>query len=274
MTIENRHLQKDSIESPELYRAIIKIAPRRIDAAVFSQRIDGSLTLTGDNTSGTLKQYEDFIYENPLLLTPLRKTDVIIQTSRYLLIPSGIPSDLYTTLIGEAFPESDEKTVPVVNALYGTEMSILFAVEENLFRFVNRAFSNPGIYSHLYTLLRFFSDRNRFGNGTRLFANLRPDSLDIAAVINGEIRFANTFSFKATEDAVYYILAVRQTLGLTSDADSIMLCGDSAIKRKLIPELREFIPNVIPAIFPADLFRTGKEAIYADFDYIILPLCE
>ena len=274
MAIENRHIQKDAIESPDLYRIIIRIAPKRIDAAVLSAIIDGSLLLSGDNTSGSLSQYEDFIYGNPVLLHPFPKSDVILQTTNYLIIPSDIPEGMYGKLLEEAFPENKESIVPVANLIPGTSSAILFGIEENLLQFCNRAFCNPRIHSHLYTLLCFFGNHERHGNGTRLFANIRPDSMDIAAIEHDRILIANTFSFKEIDDAVYYILAVRQTIGLDSDTDEIMLCGDSATKRKLIAALRKFIPNVIPAIFPADLFRIGKEAITANFDQIILPICE
>lgn len=274
MATENRYLNKDQVESTDLYRVSLRVAENRIDAAVFSQRIDGSLLLSGDETDGSLKKLEDFVYENPLLLVPFSKADIIIETANFLIIPTDIPEKLYPTLLKEAFAEETEELVPVCNTLPGKGLRVLFGVKKEIFGFLNRAFSNPEIYCHITLLLRFFGDTARHGNAAHLFVNMRKNSIDIAVIAGSEVKIANTFSYNAIGDAVYYILAVRRELGLDSETDEIMVCGESSAKRTLLPEIRKFVPTVIPIIFPADIFRLGKESLTAPFDQIILPICE
>lgn len=274
MAIENRHLAKDLISNPEHYRMILRIGPGRTDAAVLSARIAGSLLLSGERTDGDLRRLEDFVYDNPLLLLPFAKTDIVVETAGYSLIPSGTSEELYPSLLRTALGEEMPESEPVLNPLPGTGISVLSCVERNCLRFINRAFSNPDIHSHITPLLKFFSDTRRHGTAPRVFVHLRKESLDIAAIASAEIKIANTFRYRTVEDAVYYILAVRRALGSDSGQDEVMVCGESAAKRSLLPRLREFVPTVIPMIFPAEIFRAGREALNAPFDQIILPTCE
>jgi len=274
MAIENRHLGKELVENPELYRAILRIGKRHADAAVLSMRICGSLLLSGEDTDGSLRQLEEFVYDNPLLLSPFSRNDVVAETRNFLLIPSETDPENYRKLLDEAFDEEPQELEPIVNRLPGRGTDVLFGIEKKTFCFLNRAFGNPHIYSHITPLLRFFGDCRRHGTAARVYVNVRKGSIDIAAISGAEILIANTFGYNVPEDAAYYILAVRRALRLDNDTDEVMICGDTPEKRALLPKLREFIPKVIPMIFPADIFRTGKEALTAPFDQMILPLCE
>ena len=106
-----------------------------------------------------------------------------------------------------------------------------------------------------------------------MFAHLRAGAIDIMAFGSGQLRMANSFRYSDTADAVYYILASRQMLGMDMSAE-LILSGDTAARAAVTPILREYIGSVMPAVFPSALMRCGHDAIHAPLDLILLPSCE
>ena len=85
---------------------------------------------------------------------------------------------------------------------------------------------------------------------------------------------ANTFSFSDPMDAVYYILACRNRIGLDPHNDELLLSGDASVREKILPMLRTYLARVMPMIFPPQMFKSGKDAMIAPFDLIVTPICE
>ena len=80
-----------------------------------------------------------------------------------------------------------------------------------------------------------------------------------------------SFPFREPLDAVYYIMGVRQALGLP-DYEEIMIGGDAAMRASVTPVLREYVRYVMPAIFPGAMLRVGREALRAPFGLVLSPL--
>ena len=65
-----------------------------------------------------------------------------------------------------------------------------------------------------------------------------------------------------------------QQCGMNQTTDEMHITGDKQTRNILLPELRQYVRNVMQVIFPADLLRLGNDVMAAPFDLIILPLCE
>ena len=85
---------------------------------------------------------------------------------------------------------------------------------------------------------------------------------------------ANTFEYEHTNDAAYYILNVWKQLNFDQQKDEVHLTGKNEQKKIIVPIIQEYISCVMPSIFPAQLFKMGKDTLNAPFDLIITPLCE
>jgi hypothetical protein len=106
-----------------------------------------------------------------------------------------------------------------------------------------------------------------------MFAHIRRDTIDIMAFGTGQIRMANSFHYSDNTDAIYYIMAARQLLGMDI-SDELLLSGLPEPRAAITPILREYIGSVMPAVFPAALMSYGHDAINAPLDLILLPSCE
>ena len=107
-----------------------------------------------------------------------------------------------------------------------------------------------------------------------MFVHLRRENADIIVYDNDGLRLANTYSFVAVDDIIYYILAVRQEMGLDAATDELLISGEPELRRQISEKLKKFITFVMPVIFPGVMFRAGKNALSVPFDLIVIPLCE
>ncbi len=64
---------------------------------------------------------------------------------------------------------------------------------------------------------------------------------------------------------------MRQALELRQ-TDEIIIAGDSRRRAAITPLLRRYVSYVMPAIFPAELFRAGRAVLSCPFETAITPV--
>ncbi len=274
----NETLDKDRITNPEMWNLLLRISPRELHVVAYSIVEENSLIYRRFPLEGLpetfLRDLEGVIYDNPMLLCDFRRIYCVIQTSSLVVIPSDYTDESdCKDLFDAAHP--DFKGHLLFEPTGARNATIVAGIENELAGFIRRTFHNAIICSHLSSLIRFFSAKAGKGNNMKMLANIRESSLDAIIVQGGSLMLANTFSFSDPMDAVYYILACRNNIGLDPQNDELLLSGDSATREKVIPVLRKYIARVMPAIFPPQMFKSGKDAMLAPFDLIVTPLlCE
>lgn len=225
-----------------------------------------------------LPALEGFVYDNPLLLSDFGSVTVIIESSRFVLIPQGVTDENMTAdVFRNSLPETENSADSelLTNNLPAAALSIAFQPGDKLLTFLRRTFHNPRIVHHLTPLLSYFATRRREGNHARTFVQVGADRLDVIIFRDAGVVLCNGFSYSTTDDAAYYILASRQLAGdLDPDNDEIYLCGDREKRQELSARLGEFVKNILPVIFPPALFRRGRDVMDMPFDLILMPLCE
>lgn len=269
------------IESTQFYRLDMRISGSMLDVVVFSKREDNSMIyesfeLSCDENGSILKSLEETVYDNSLLLREFEQTNIVIETEHFAIVPDFVVenSNVLEKIFAETNGDIPENTEIIIDRIKSIDCAIALAVDRNILGFLYRAFNNPSVYHNLSPLIRYFSDRRRHGNTTGMFINLRGTSFDAVVFKNNTLRLANTIKFRDVSDAVYYILALRKTLEIDDDSEEILVSGERATRIKVINSLREFIPYVMPVIFPSAIFRAGRTSLNAPFDLIVLSLCE
>ncbi|MDE5953588.1 MAG: DUF3822 family protein [Duncaniella sp.] len=267
----------DKIESPELWNLLLRISRDALHVVIYSIVEDNSLVYRRFNldtaSSSWIGALQNVIYDNPAILSDFRRVYCVVETEKYLLVPSACESVADRTLLfGAAFPGSGlEMAVDETGALNAIAIT---AIEPELRGFINRTFQRVSIVSHIASLCRYAALNGSLGNKVRMIANMRERAVDVIVIDGRRLMLANTFAYDKPDDAAYYLLAVRQRLGLDANNDELLLAGDLACKEEIMPMLRNFVARVMPVIFPPQMFKAGREAMLAPFDLITLPLCE
>lgn len=274
---QSLRLEKDLIQDPRLWRMALRIDPKYVHVVLFCKVEDNSLIYRklklDPSAPSLLKAIEEIIYENPLLLGDFDQVDCIIESQQFTIIPSAIDNhDIQEKIFIETFPTFDGCVLE--NKLSGLNATILMGIQEELLNFLRRTFNNPSILHHLTPLCTYFHRKSHLGNSGKMYAYLHQDRLDLITFGKDSLRLANTFTFHEPIDAIYYILACRESLKLNPESDELLITGDNNLREAVTPILREYLAYVMPIIFPSAMLKAGKEALNAPFDLIVLPLCE
>ena len=154
-------------------------------------------------------------------------------------------------------------------------VTVAVKMQSQLLAFLRRTFNNPAIYPPIALLSRYFYDSSRIGHSGKIYVNIRRDSLDLLAFTGSRLELANTFAFRESADAIYYIMSVRKML-MDRDGDDreLLIAGDDALRDEITAVLREYAGYVMPVVYPATLVRAPKDVLKAPFDLIITPQCE
>lgn len=214
---------------------------------------------------------ENIVYDNPALLCDFRKVYCVVETREFTVIPSQCAAES-ALLFKAAFPDSSLETA--VDETGTRNALVVMGIEPELRGFLNRTFHRATVVSHLASLCRYFASRSGQTNNVRMIANMRESSLDVIVTDGRRLLLANTFGFNTAADAAYYLLACRERLGLDPRADELLLAGNQRVREELTPILRTYISRVMPAIFPPQMFKAGKDAMLAPFDLVVTPLCD
>ena len=218
---------------------------------------------------------EEAIYDNPLLLNEFKRVTIVSRTDLYAIIPTPISADpdLTNSILTEMTGVSSSTLI--TDSLPLLDSSLCHLMDSDLYNFFNRTFSNNVRFTHrLSALTRYYHGCHRSTGSLISHVNLRRSSFDIVLYNGDRLLLANTYRWENPVDALYYIIATRQVHGIDNNA-AVILSGERDVREELTPLLKQHIPTVMPAIFPAAMFRAGGQvAMNAPTDLIVLPLCE
>ncbi|MCM1316767.1 MAG: DUF3822 family protein [Bacteroides sp.] len=271
----DRPLTTDMVADPSMWRLSMEISPATLSVALHCPVEANSLIyreIPLDPAADILHAVEDAVYDNPLILQPFGRTDILIDTRRLTLVPAALDPAYARDIAAAYWP--DGNLHPVVEAIKGTDAAAVMVLEADLHSFLRRTFPDARVTHSLAPLISYFALSGRLGNSGKIYARLRPGAVDIIAFGSRGLLMANSFAAPADDDVLYYIMAATERCGLSATDDELMICGDTAMRETLMPRLRQFHSYVIPVIFPSLMFRAGKDALRAPFELMVLPLCD
>lgn len=268
-------LDKDMVADTAICDMLVRVSAGRVDVAVYSVVSDNSLVYRSFNVSSPvslLKALEEVVYDNPLMLCDFRKVHILVDTVAYEMVPSVTGEAGAREMFAIMHPGFDGAVEVAETSTRNA--SVVYGIDKDLSGFLHRTFVGAVIMPHILPLTRYFASKPGRGNSRRMICNFRQSALDIVVLDGNSLVQANTFAFRSPMDAVYYILASRAHHGLDPNGDELLLAGDQQLREEVAPVLRTYISRVMPAIFPPQMFRAGKEAMRAPFDMVVTPLCE
>lgn len=267
-------LTPDMILHPEFNSLAVCVHDDSMDVAVMSRTEDNSLIwrhIPFDSAAASAcRAFEDAVYANPLLLVPeLGSKVILLDTPRFLVLPEErADEDSAAAMLASVYPDM---SMEVFTSPVGGGAVIAVAADSRMAGFIGRSFPGATVAHRLVPLCRYFGAANRTGNSGKMHVHLRRDSADVIAFEGGRLLMANTFSTPHINDVLYFTVAAARSLDFDNTSDRMLVSGDAGRRDALMPSLRRYIPGAVPAIFPSDMFRAGRDAMDAPFELMALP---
>lgn len=257
----------------------VRVAPEGIDMVLHSLTEDNSVITrhipVPAGITDPMKGVEEAVYDAPLLLADFNRTDCVVDAHRYILLPSeGVTPEVVEALTRALYPDDADNLEAIVNPLSPLDCTLVAWIPLHLAHFLRRTFNNPPIIHHLTPFCRYFAAKSKLGNSGKMYANFRQGYVDLIAFGHNGLLAANSYRVRENTDSLYYIMALRKEFGFDGENDQLLICGEPEMREAMIPLLREYVPYVMPVIFPSTAIRGGEEATRAPFNLIVLPLCE
>lgn len=220
------------------------------------------------------QQLELAIQTYPQLAATYKKVYALAANNRFLLVPpcytASEAEQSYSIAFGETVPAERVLTthLPIaqINQLYG--------VEDALYQWVATRYPSAIWLHQLSPICEYFAFKSRQVQRTRLYALVHRTTLNIVCYNASGLLLANSYHCASSNDAAYYLLNTWQQMGLDAYNDEIHIGGDTEQRNELSLLLKTYIAQVLPVIFPSEIFRLGKETMHAPYSLITRPLCE
>lgn len=270
-------LDKEIIKEPRMWQLVMEPGPDTLSVIAFSPIEHHSLIsaeIPLDQTTTRLKAFQEAVYNNPLLLADFGKVTILLPSERFMVIPDIITdTDTREATFRRAFPETDAdgREDILAEELSGLNATMLTGINHEFLGFLRRTFNAPHISHSLTPLALYFKAKHPTRPYGKMIVNLRPRRCDIIILGDTAPLVINSYRVEDPMDAVYYIMACRESCKLTA-TDEIILAGDTESRSAVAPNLRRFVRYVMPAIFPSTMFRAGRASLRAPFEMTIAPL--
>lgn len=263
--------QETDIQHPEAWELLVAIDDRRVDYILYTPAVAGSLLMGHvSRTDDTLRALEDAFYDTPRLLAEYKRVRVVVRSPHFVILPGDTPDEDCARLLLAAFPHDDGD--PAVCQLPLNGVKIAYLMPRGMQAFLGRTLNYPELYHHLHPMCEHFKGLNRSDDVSRMFLNLKAESMDLAIYRQGALQCANSYRFTNAQDATYYALNAWRSHGLDQLTDELQLTGDGPMRAAMTPMLREFVKYVMPAVYPAAAMQLGRNAMQAPLELILLAL--
>ena len=165
---------------------------------------------------------------------------------KYLTIPADeFQAEQAETLYRYALTD-DKDTLAQPLFLPQLSTYILFAIPDNLLQLINKLIPMPQLQPIAVPLWRHTAQHRQAKAADTLYAYTYDGNLEIYAIKDNRLKFANRFPAAHPHDILYYILFVWEQLGMQHHIHQLHLLGTLPQEEWLTDRLRTFILHVTP----------------------------
>lgn len=211
---------------------------------------ESAKTIFGDQ----LKNYLD---HHSWLRNPFRQTCIITNSLNYTLVPHALYNPAIKSDYLEFVFRHNDNTIIKEHFLNSAEAWMIFALHKSISEVIEQHFNSARLLHHAGAMIETILPRFRHSETQNpVFVNIRQSSFDIIVLKDGRLRYCNSFSWKANEDLVYYLIFVLDQLTLNPESVSVMLSGLIDPDSSLYDLLQRYIRHV-DFLHNADLPKPG-----------------
>lgn len=273
-------LDKDMIPQPELWKLALNISSGHMDVGLYPPLAREEMiwrTFPFDPaTPSALRAIEDIIYDNPLLFSDFKRVDCIIDNVAAIPVPAEADPEEAQTLYSLATASestADDSGVELFST--GTVNARIALVQNRDIRaFLTRTFYNARFDSSLAALCRYFAERPDAPLTPAIYAPVSGNRMTLIAIDGRRLLMANVFHFEKPIDAIYYIMASMNQLGLDLRSTGLFVTGATDADSEFGKLIHNFLPQALPIPFPTLRYRATRSTLKAPLPLTIRPLCE
>jgi hypothetical protein len=175
---------------------------------------------------------------------PYHKISVQFSNNRYTFIPSALfraeDAEKYLFLNHSRKPNSRVDFEPVKSY----DLVNVFSIEQQMMTALKNTFEDFTIHHHTTSLLHSVKLQTGTSNNKTFWVHFRNGWVDVMVTEDKKLVLCNSFNYKSTEDAVYYILLICDQLGLNPLSTELTIMGEIEKESAIAQLLHKYFENI------------------------------
>lgn len=202
---------------------------------------------TYQNKKDYLKEFDEFISEEKLNYDKFNQVNIVTANNKVTIIPSVLFNDNDFKSIYNLNFEHDNNVNIFYSKLQKSSTTIIFSVENILLDSLNKHFSNYNLFSHSIPFIEINYTKNKVSENrdkTKMFVQVFESFIDILIFENENLLLYNTYTYKTSNDLLYFIINVFEQLKLSQEDTEVSFSGFIETDDLVIINLRKFVKLV------------------------------
>jgi hypothetical protein len=186
--------------------------------------------------------FRNAFFDNTFFTLSFKKTIIINYTPVFTYIPNPVFDEkdkeaylhfLFTDVTGKILCQT----------LHNPDITILHALPEEIYSFLQRSFTDAQIIHQTAALMAYFQQREAGVTGNRMIIRHQGKEMDVLCFSQNNLVLSNHFGCPQENDAVYYVLYIWKQLKFNQLSDFIYLADENGdLQQKLKKYIRHLIP--------------------------------
>jgi hypothetical protein len=252
----------DLRQHPRL-RACMELSPAEIILSLFTAEnelvyLEHLLVKPGEKLADSL---ESLAATNEFFAHSYAQVEIGIAGAHYTLVPNALFDGANKEqLLKFNHAVAADETV-LADEIFSAGSYCVYSVEARVKQLFDKVFPNNHMRHQATCLIESLSSLSSKTHKTCL-VNVHADRLDIA-LYHKKLTFFNSFSFQATEDFLYFVLASLEQNGFALEETEIVLAGEIEAGSALHNTLKKYMPLL--------RFAVGGKGLQRKNDFVKLP---
>jgi len=260
----------------EQYNLSIRLTPDGFSFYVVDSAVEGMadyVSFQFKKNQSVLTQIEELFYQNERLLLPYKRTDIVVLTPDYTVVPNTLMIDKREAdLLNMMHPDGEGKVL--TNKLGRISATNIFRMNQDVYSFLMRTLTVNRLIHYITPLTEYFTERSKFGNYSKLYVNIGINHLDIFCYHRNKLNMVNSHAYVTISDAAYFVLAAWEKHQLHQLDDELHVCGNPSLRKDLMPLLSKYVERVLPLNPPSGWFVVPVNKIVLPMELKTISLCE
>lgn len=252
-------------------RLVVYLQENRLYYALISPKEELVLCKECVNTQGIARNlFFRMVFEREKILTqPFVEVRILTSSPTFTLIPNIFNSDIQQLRMARLMLEDTVLEEELFNVrIPGGDAWIYFVVPQTLQKLIHEYFQHPTL-NHIAGKAMTIAQNLDEDGDSLLFLHLLDKSMIIIAVHQGRLRLCNSYTYRSSEDILYFIQTVRKVAEMEDSSTPIYITGEIEKEEATAHLLWEFLPQMkFPIYLQYELPEKLAESSWWKYAYL------
>jgi hypothetical protein len=186
-----------------------------------------------------------FLKEDRFLQIAYPRVRIGMAEQPFTVVPTDLFEEWETRLyLTQSTDANLLKSVSRAEGIKEYDTQIVYSVRQDTLQLLSAAYPTAKISSNISPFLKAAKHYLQQTNQTKVFVLVRNEQLLVAVLNNEQQLFLNTFSYKSSNDFLYFVMLVYNQLKLDANEIPIVMAGEIAPESEIMNLVGRYIASI------------------------------